>query len=403
MEDDYRESIHFPSAVIMVPNKELCFQVHRMATELLDAIPEEDRKIKIATATSASGTWPYRMEESPNVLICTPSFMSKFVRGPSILEEDLFRSIRHFVLDEADMLLEGSYQRDVEKLMDAFKVTRRQMIRDGEIQVHTSILQCILSAATLPSYGMRSMEKYIERMFPLAKWISNEHLHKHHPRIVQSFHDLEGKEFLTPARMSLIIRALFNRLEEGEDTPLDFLDALEKDEDGMLQPEDSTMVFVNTAEAAVALAGALRQGGIKCAEFHKLQMANDKQEGLQQFRADEIKVLVCTDHAARGLDLPHVRHVVQAEFALNVVQHLHRIGRASRAGAMGRATNIVDERSSELVDSILSDSDTNSVDQSFSRRRGFRNKIKKAIKRSRVPVQGEGNSEESVDDFFEKL
>ena len=90
-----------------------------------------------------------------------------------------------------------------------------------------------------------------------------------------------------------------------------------------------------------------------------------------------MSVLVCTDHAARGLDLPNVHHVVQAEFALNVVNHLHRIGRASRAGALGRATNFYGPESRDLVASILSDVNEKRIDQSFSRRRGFRGKLKK--------------------------
>ena len=145
--------------------------------------------------------------------------------------------------------------------------------------------------------------------------------------------------------------------------------------------QDPTIVFVNTAETAQALAAALTSAGIPNAEFHKMVIDPEKQENLRRFRDREVDVLICTDHAARGLDLPHVRHVVQAEFALNVVQYLHRIGRASRAGALGKATNIYDARSKDLVDSILSDTQERKVDQSFSRRRGFRQKIKKAARR----------------------
>ena len=139
-----------------------------------------------------------------------------------------------------------------------------------------------------------------------------------------------------------------------------------------------TMVFVNTAEVARQLSSELLSHGIPTAEYHNMIPDAERQGNLQRFREHAVPVLVCTDHAARGLDLPTVRHVVQAEFALNVVQHLHRIGRASRAGVLGRATNLYDERSKDLVNSILSDSTgQNKVDQSFSRRRGFRAKIKK--------------------------
>lgn len=143
-----------------------------------------------------------------------------------------------------------------------------------------------------------------------------------------------------------------------------------------------TMVFVNTADAASRLAIELQKAGVGSAEYHKFVSDAEKQESLRRFREEEVAVLVCTDHASRGLDLPNVRHVVQAEFAGNVVQYLHRIGRASRAGVLGKATNIYDDRSADLVSSILSDSDEKKIDQSFSRRRGFRQKIKKEYRRA---------------------
>ena len=143
-----------------------------------------------------------------------------------------------------------------------------------------------------------------------------------------------------------------------------------------------TMVFVNTADAASRLAIELERAGVASAEYHKFVSDAEKQESLRRFREEEVAVLVCTDHASRGLDLPNVRHVVQAEFAGNVVQYLHRIGRASRAGVLGKATNIYDDRSADLVSSILSDSDEKKIDQSFSRRRGFRQKIKKEYRRA---------------------
>lgn len=137
------------------------------------------------------------------------------------------------------------------------------------------------------------------------------------------------------------------------------------------------MIFTNTAENAQFLANALREQNISCEEFHKLVAHNVRSIGLQNFAHGKSMILVCTDAAARGFDLPNVRHIIQAEFALNVVHHLHRIGRASRAGVQGRATNFIDQRSRELVDSILSDEFNDSIDQSFSRRRGFRRNLKR--------------------------
>ena len=62
--------------------------------------------------------------------------------------------------------------------------------------------------------------------------------------------------------------------------------------------------------------------------------------------------MVCTDSAPLGLDLPAVRVVVQAEFALNVVQHLHRIGRGSRAGKYGKTLNFTAEAALNLLKAL---------------------------------------------------
>lgn len=113
------------------------------------------------------------------------------------------------------------------------------------------------------------------------------------------------------------------------------------------------MVFLNTAEAVQRLVSSLRAAGVHCVQFHKMCSAAEREDSLRRFREGAAHVFVCTDSAARGLDLPKVRQVVQAEFALNVVQHQHRVGRASRAGRWGRATNFVFPSSQALVDSLL--------------------------------------------------
>lgn len=166
------------------------------------------------------------------------------------------------------------------------------------------------------------------------------------------------------------------------------------------------MIFLNTAEAARDLAQSFQYLGIKCIEFHSLCDSN--QANLQLFHENTVNIMICTDSASRGLDFTNVYHVIQADFALNVIQHQHRIGRASRGGKQGIATNMYGESSVLLVNTILNihanseqnldfsietdatNQDTtpggvsasrNTIENAFSRRRGFRRNIKKAIRR----------------------
>jgi superfamily II DNA/RNA helicase len=113
------------------------------------------------------------------------------------------------------------------------------------------------------------------------------------------------------------------------------------------------MIFLNTADAALRFAQSLRSTNVQCVQYHKLCRSSERENSLRRFKAGDVSIFVCTDSAARGLDLPQVRHVVQAEFALNVVQHQHRVGRASRAGRVGKATNFVFPSSRQLVDHLL--------------------------------------------------
>mmetsp|Transcript_10404 Transcript_10404/g.15822 ORF Transcript_10404/g.15822 Transcript_10404/m.15822 type:complete len:490 (-) Transcript_10404:114-1583(-) len=345
-----RTSSQHPVAVVMVPNKDLCGQVIWMIHEVLSQLykQEVDRQITCEAVTLVDGHWPYASSslEAPDILVCTPALLASFVRGPRILEPRLFDSLRYLVLDEADMLLEGSFRRDVDRILEALKVTHRRAIREGRVRVHEPTVQFVLSAATLPSQGSLSVERSIASFFPRALRVTSDHLHRHHPRIAQKFLKIEPED---------VVETVINALQETE----------------------PTMIFANTAEDAVALAGALRDAGVNCGEFHKLAHREKRRADLQNFREGDVSVLVCTDAASRGLDLPSVRHVIQAQFALNVVQHMHRVGRASRAGIEGRATNIYDDSSSELVASILRDTGSGSVEQSFSRRRGFRRALKR--------------------------
>lgn len=211
--------------------------------------------------------------------------------------------------------------------------------------------------------------------------------------------DEESTPIDSPDRVGAIIAALYSNNSsisqfESVSSVVPLSDFLPIANTTPKEVSDPTMIFVNTAENAQLLAAALRQRNIPCEEFHKLVHHDAKIEGFQKFSEGKTLVLVCTDAAARGLDLPFVKHIIQAEFALNVVQHLHRIGRASRAGTLGRATNFVDLHSKELVNSILSGQSEESINHSFSRRRGFRRNLKRksALEASRAEEDSSSSS-----------
>mmetsp|Transcript_25772 Transcript_25772/g.77872 ORF Transcript_25772/g.77872 Transcript_25772/m.77872 type:complete len:321 (-) Transcript_25772:115-1077(-) len=102
---------------------------------------------------------------------------------------------------------------------------------------------------------------------------------------------------------------------------------------------DSTLVFVAMKRTAASLESDLRQSGFQVVSIHGDLEQPQREASLSQFRTGKAKILVATDVAARGLDIPVVSHVVNYDLPENIDDYVHRIGRTGRIGRKGWATS----------------------------------------------------------------
>jgi len=315
-------------------------------------------------------------------------------------------------------------------------------------------VQVVLAAATLPSRGLKSIDADINKRFregivrvglastrasapmdaegtaapaPRADGMNKykaTYIHEHHPLITQRWvwvgrsdedGDMVGVEIRTAVLLALLqgtspdentkrnlcdpktlVRSLqaFDPAYEVSDAA-DILDTI-----GCLNAESApdaagfeclqTLVFVNTVGAATLVEGVLERAGVKVAGYHKNIRFDERLENLEKFREGEAQVMICTDLASRGLDLPNVQQVVELEFALNVVNHLHRQGRAARAGREGMAYSLYDVTSQDLVHSIKTSIEKRgTVDSTFSRNRSFRKRVRKGTQDADLHLEDE--------------
>ena len=141
---------------------------------------------------------------------------------------------------------------------------------------------------------------------------------------------------------------------------------------------ERTLVFVNSTNACEEVTAELIRQGLSAASFHADVSTKERGDRLEALADGSITALVCTDSAARGVDVPDVKHVIQAEFAPNAVDYLHRIGRTARCGADGRVTNLIGGGDKDLADAVRdAESSGRPVESAFSRKRSFRKKFKK--------------------------
>ncbi|KAL6846094.1 hypothetical protein ACP4OV_023542 [Aristida adscensionis] len=372
--------------LVLCPNVMLCEQVVRMANSLLD---ESGGPLKSAAAVCGPKGWP---AVQPDILVATPAALLNYLfdYDPEKRRRERFlRNVKFIVFDEADMLLCGSFENQVIRLIHMLRFDEKLLSRakdsgkeespgsDGEYhedsdfesaefsdfdeekgddhvqdrpikvdngyvgarrdwrrvrKIYTRSKQYVFVAATLPQSGKKTAGGVLKRMFPDAVWVSGTYLHRHNPRLERRW------------------------IEVTADTQVDaLLDAVKYDlktdvHDAEVAPK-RTMVFTNTVDAANSVSNILRRVGIPCILYHRESTLEERANNLQSFRENG-GVLVCTDAAARGLDVPDVSHVIQAEFAACAVDFLHRVGRTARAGQSGIVTSLYTEANRDLVRAV---------------------------------------------------
>ena len=115
----------------------------------------------------------------------------------------------------------------------------------------------------------------------------------------------------------------------------------ETDEEGNPLEMISIIVFVSTCKSAQLVNDTLRELGIKCVSLHSALPQNKRLANLMAFRSGHAKVLIATDVASRGLDIPTVELVINYDLPKEAEDYIHRVGRTARANRGGRALTFV--------------------------------------------------------------
>jgi len=283
-------------ALIVVPTRELCVQVH---DDLLIGA-----KLGIRSIAVYGGT-PYEeqtaaLESGVHVVVGTPGrLIDHLNRGTLDLSD-----VRALVLDEADEMLDMGFLPDVERLIEACPVDRHTM----------------LFSATMPTAIVRMARRYmVSPTFTRADLTEGETA----PNVDQHFMQVHRMD--KPRLLARILQA----------------------------PERGNVyVFVRTKHMADRLVEDLEGLGCDAIAIHGDLKQATRERNLDRFRAGKVSVLVATEVAARGLDVDNVTHVVNYDCPEDGKMYLHRIGRTARAGHAGVAVTFVEHSEMERANLI---------------------------------------------------
>ncbi|KAG1710545.1 hypothetical protein DVH05_013271 [Phytophthora capsici] len=359
--------MRLPAALVLTTSQEL---VRQLATVLHQVDPELARLAVILS--SSRQTLGGR---SCPIVLATPGALLRATKPKD------FAFTQTVVVDEADMLLSGGFEKETKQILATIRnqpLLRSELNRNteeikdrefGQEDFSNRTTQTVFSAATIPDYGKRSVRHYIDYKFPSAAFAITEGFHRTLPKLTLRAQNLQ--EFMANgdfedeqhARCELLHQILTSRT-----------------------PSRKTLVFTNSVASADALFVFLQDKGMtNCALFHKEVDRPQRQKLLKRLDSeddgDESLVVICTDIAARGLDTTKVGHVIQFEFANDVVSYLHRIGRTGRAGTSGTVTSIESSENSLVLEKIR-EAGSSTLQNAFSRKRSLRKKFKKALRPS---------------------
>ena len=117
-------------------------------------------------------------------------------------------------------------------------------------------------------------------------------------------------------------------------------------------PDSLIIVFTKTCRSCQLLSMTLNQLAFPSAALHSMRLQKERMAALSQFRSSQVKILVATDVASRGLDIPQVQLVINHNVPSVTKDYVHRIGRTARAGRRGEAVTLVTPTDVKLVQAV---------------------------------------------------
>ena len=281
--------------LIIVPTHELALQIHRVSCDLAQHAGMAVRNVLLIGGT-ASDRQIEKLKKKPQIIIGTPGRVLELIERGKIKLSDL----KTLVIDEADRLLAEDSLEMVQKIVRACP-GRRQLV--------------FVSATEQPK-----SKQYMEQLAPNLVRLHSEEL------IIN--HNIDH----------------FYMVVEERDKP----DALRK----LIHATktEKVIVFVHRNETAEDVAAKLEHHKIIVADLHSTHEKEVRKQSMQNFRSGKARVLIASDIAARGLDIPGITHVFNLDLPSKGKDYLHRVGRCGRAGARGVAVSILIKPEVRLIE-----------------------------------------------------
>ncbi len=275
------------SAIILTPTRELAVQVGKHLKDLMG------KNIKIKSAVLIGGDSIKKqieiIKQNPRIFIGTPGRINDHISRKTLN----LKNINILVLDETDRMLDLGFIEQIQKILSTLPKKK----------------QTLLFTATLPKNIKSLSDRYLFKPVKIS---------------------LETKEnILKNIEHNIINIKQANKYET----------LLEE----LYTRKGSILVFMKTKHSSKKIHLKLQKEGLSVNAIHGNVRQSKRLNILNKFRNQKFTILVATDVAARGLDIPHIEHVINYDLPQRIEDYIHRIGRTARAGNKGSALSFISE------------------------------------------------------------
>jgi ATP-dependent RNA helicase DeaD len=285
-----------PSVLILVPTRELAIQVG-------EAVTRYGKELRISVLPvyggQAIGPQLHALKRGVDVVVATPGRALDHIRRKTLQ----LKTIQMVVLDEADEMLDMGFAEDLDAILEQTPKER----------------QTALFSATMPLRIAVIAKRHLKT--PVEIKIAKEPLKAGAaPRVHQTAYIVAR-----PHKVAALARILD------------------------MEAPKSALVFCRTRIEVDEITAILVSRGHKAEAIHGGMNQSQRDRVMSAFRSGQTELLVATDVAARGLDIPSVSHVVNYDLPMSPEGYVHRIGRTGRAGREGSAITVIDPREQRLL------------------------------------------------------
>jgi len=338
------------TALILTPTRELASQIVEAMKQM---IPVADIKTALLIGGDSMQKQIRQLERSPRLIIGTPGRINDHLRRGRLKLD----KVEFLVLDETDRMLDMGFGIQIDDIIKHMKKKR----------------QTFLFSATLPQKIVSLAKKYTNNAVRIAVGSTRAPAANVQQELI---HTSDKDKFMQ----------LMAQLEERT---------------------GSVIIFVKTKYSTERLAKRLCNQNHKSDAIHGDLKQRRRDRVIQKFRDKKYRILVATDIAARGLDIPHIEHVINYDLPQCPEDYIHRIGRTARAGAKGNAINLLtkaDGAKWKAIHRLLNGNDNDMDDSKFDgtskkrkpRRSGWKKNVN--VKQSRFKKKFAGKKEKTSED-----